>query len=178
VTVVFGGAVILMLAVLVNRTITPPDPGLGVERACADAIVRTMPDLSWVAPDRERRIQGRDIRDVTLALLPFHDGDLVRVAGVLRAEFEWVALYRSASAMRERSRAPWVSLDVLWRGEPFWQTKGPLISGRCVRVVGTYYGGAHTRFGMFDGAIRDVVRLDVWSTVGLAGGESAAAVTR
>jgi hypothetical protein len=46
----------------------------------------------------------------------------------------------------------------------YWQTKGPSISNRCVVVDGTYSSGAGGHFGMFNGTIRDVLRLDVWST--------------
>jgi hypothetical protein len=89
----------------------------------------------------------------------------VRVAGVLHAEFEWVALYPSRAAMEEQSwRAPWVGLGSLWPDEPYWKTKGPSISDRCVVIEGTYSGGAGGHFGMFNGTIGDVLRLAVWST--------------
>ena len=52
----------------------------------------------------------------------------------------------------------------LWPDEPYWRTKGPSISDRCVVVEGTYSGGAGGHFGMFNGTILDVLRLDVWST--------------
>ena len=75
----------------------------------------------------------------------------MRVAGVLHAEFEWVALYPSRAAMEEPSwRAPWVPLSSLWPDEPYWKTKGPLISDRCAVVEGTYVGGACGHFGMFN----------------------------
>jgi hypothetical protein len=81
------------------------------------------------------------------------------------AEFEWVALYPSPAAMEEQStHAPWVTLSSLWPDEPYWKTKAPSISDRCVVVEGTYSGGKGGHMGMFDGTIEDVLRLDVWST--------------
>jgi hypothetical protein len=125
---------------------------------------RSAADLSWVAPRREEQVRGRGIKTVTLGELPFHDGDPVRVAGLLHVEFEWVALYPSRTALEEGWRAPWVTLGSLWPDEPYWRTKGPSISDRCVALEGTYSGGPEGHFGMFNGTIRDVLRLDVWST--------------
>jgi hypothetical protein len=126
---------------------------------------RRAPDLSWLAQGREAKIRGREIQTVTLGALPSRNGRLVRVAGVLHAEFEWVALYPSRAAMEEQSwRAPWVTLGSLWPGESYWKTKGPSISNRCVVVEGTYLGGEGGHFGMFNGTIEDVLQLDVWST--------------
>jgi hypothetical protein len=136
-----------------------------VERACVEAMQRS-PDLSWVAPRREEIVRGRKVETVSLGELPFKSGHIVRVAAVLHAEFEWVALYPTRAAMDEPrwpSRAPWVSLGSLWPDEPYWRTKGPLISDRCVLVEGTYADeGGH--FDPSSGGIRDVLRLDVWST--------------
>ena len=141
-----------------------PPVGLSVERVCAEAIQRTTPDLSWLAPDRAEKVRGRQIETVSLGELPAHNRDLVRVAGVLHAEFEWVALYPSRAAMKEQSwRAPWVTLGSLWPHEPYWRTKWPSISDQCVVVEGTYSAGAGGHFGMFNGTIADVLRLDVWT---------------
>jgi hypothetical protein len=150
---------------LVDRREELPPIGPTVEQVCVETMERTAPDLSWVAPGRDEKVRDRKIKNVTLGELPSHSGSLVRVAGVLHAEFEWVALYPSHAAMGEQSwRAPWVTLGSLWPDEPYWRTKGPSISDRCVFVEGTYSGGAGGHFGMFNGTIADVLRLDVWSS--------------
>jgi hypothetical protein len=156
---------LLAAAAFVDWRVEPPPVGPSVAQICAETMQRRPPDLSWVAQGREAKIQGRDIRAVTLGELPSHGGSLVRVAGVLHAEFEWVALYPSRAAMEGQSwRAPWVTLGSLWPDEPYWKTKGPSISDRCVALEGTYLGGAGGHFGMFNGTIGNVLRLDVWST--------------
>jgi hypothetical protein len=157
---------LLAAAAIVDwQRVEVPHVGPSVEQICAETMQRTAPDLSWAAPNREERVRGREIKTVTLGELPSHTGSLVRVAGVLHAEFEWVALYPSRAAMEEQSsHAPWVTLGSLWPDEPYWKTKGPSISDRCVVVEGTYSGGAGGHFGMFNGTIEDVLRLDVWST--------------
>jgi len=156
---------LLAAAAIVDWRVELPPVGPGVERICAETMQRTSPDLSWVAQDREAKVRGREIKTVTLGELPSRSGSLVRVAGVLHAEFEWVGLYPSRAAMEERSwRAPWVTLGSLWPDEPYWATRGPSISDRCVVVEGTYSGGAGGHMGMFYGTIGDVLRLDVWST--------------
>ena len=157
-------ACLLAAWAVVDRRVELPPVGPSVEQICAETMQRTAADLSWVAQDREARVRGREIKTVTLGELRSHSGRLVRVAGVLHAEFEWVGLYPSRAAMVEQSwRAPWVTLGSLWPDEPYWRTKGPSISDRCVVVEGTYTGGAGGHFGMFDGTIADVLRLDVWS---------------
>ncbi len=157
--------VLLAAAAFIDRPVELPPVGPSVERVCVEAMQRTSPDLSWVARDRKGKIRGREIKTVTLGELPAHYGSLVRVAGVLHAEFEWVALYPSRAAMEEQPwRSPWVELTSLWPEEPYWRPKGPSISDRCVVVEGTYWGGAGGHFGMFNGTIEDVLRLDVWST--------------
>lgn len=135
-----------------------------VEHTCAETMRNARPDLTFVAPHRDERIRESKTPTVTLGELPSHNGHLVRVAGVLHAEFEWVALYPSRAAMEDGWHAPWVTLGSLWPAEPYWQTKGPLISDRCVVVEGTYSGGADGHLGMFNGTIRDVLQLEVWST--------------
>jgi hypothetical protein len=150
---------------LVNRRVEFPSVGPGVERICAETMQRTAADHSWVAPNHEERVRGREIKTVTLGELPSYVGSLVRVTGVLHAEFEWVALYPSRAAMEEQpTHAPWVTLSSLWPDEPYWKTKGPSISDRCVVVEGTYSGGTGGHMGMFNGTIENVLRLDVWST--------------
>src|SRR3954471_14714342 len=163
----FGVLAVGLLAAwaLVNRRVELPPVGRGVEQICAETMQRTAADLSWVAPNREERVRGHEIKTVTLGELPSHAGSLVRVAGVLHAELEWVALYPSRAAMEEQPwRSPWVSLGSLWPDEPYWKTKGPSISDRCVVLEGTYSGGTGGHMGMFNGTIEDVLRLDVWST--------------
>ena len=122
---------------------------------------RSPPDLSWVVPGREEKVHGREIEAVTLDELPFHDGDLVRVAGFLHAEFEWVALYPSRAALEDGLRAPWVALGSLLPDE---RATRPSISDRCVAVEGTYSRGPGGHFGMFKRDNSNLLRLDVWST--------------
>lgn len=154
---------LLAVWILVDRRVELPPVGPSVEQICAEAMQRTPADLSWVAPNRAEKVRGREA--VTLGELAGHTESLVRVAGVLHAEFEWVALYPSRAAMEEHSwRAPWVTLSSLWPDEPYWKTKGPSISDRCAVVEGTYSVGAGGHFRMFNGTIADVLRLDVWST--------------
>jgi hypothetical protein len=100
---------LLAAAAIVDRQrVEVPPIGPSVEQICAEAMQRRAADLSWVAPNRES-VRGREIKTVTLGELPSHTGSVVRVAGVLHAEFEWVALYPSRAAMEEQSwRAPWV----------------------------------------------------------------------
>lgn len=135
-----------------------------VEQTCVETMRRARPDLTFVASRREDEIPEKKIPTVTLGELPLHNGHLVRVAGVLHAEFEWSALYPSRAALEDGWRAPWVTLSTLFPDEPYWQTKGPSISDRCVVVEGTYARGAGGHLGLFNGTIRDVLRLDVWST--------------
>lgn len=154
---------LLAAAAFVDWRVELPPVGPSVEQICAETMHRTAPDLSWVAQGRKEKVRERET--VTLDELPSHSGSLVRVAGVLHAEFEWVALYPSRAAMEEQSwRAPWVALGSLWPDEPYWRTRGPSISDRCVVLEGTYSGGAGGHFGMFNGTIGDVLRLDIWST--------------
>ncbi len=153
-------AVVFVLYWGVGRPAVGPD----VERICAETMQRSAPDMSWVAPGREEKVHGDKIRAVTLGELPVHNGELVRVKGLLHVEFEWVGLYPSRSALEEGWRAPWVTLNSLWPDEPYWETKGPSVSDRCAVVEGTYSAGPGGHFRMFNGTIRDVLRLDVWST--------------
>ena len=156
---------LLAASALVDWRVELPPVGPRVEQICAETMQRRTPDLSWLARDREVKVRGREIETVPLRELPSRSGSLVRVAGVLHADFEWVALYPSRAAMENPSwRAPWVTLGSLWPDEPFWKTKGPSISDRCVVIEGRYSGGASGPFGMFNGTIGDVLRLDVWST--------------
>jgi hypothetical protein len=100
-----------------------------VEQICLEAMQKSAPDLSWVAPDRQERIRNRQIDEVTLGELPLRNsGDLVRVAGFLHAEFEWVGLYPSRGSLEEQlaqpgrnSHAPWISLGSLWPAQPYWR---------------------------------------------------------
>jgi hypothetical protein len=59
--------------------------------------------------------------------------------------------------------APWVSLQALWPREPYWMTKSPSISDRCVVVEGTFDASPGGHMGVFRGTIGDVRRLEVWS---------------
>jgi len=150
---------------VVDQEVPPPPVAPSVEQVCVETMDRSTPDLSWVVEGREEKIGGRDIETVTLGELPSHNGKLVRVAGVLHAEFEWVGLYPSRAWVQDQPwRAPWVSLGSLWPDEPYWHTGGPSVSDRCVLVEGTYSGDEGGHFGMFNGTIGDVLRLDVWST--------------
>ena len=162
---------LIVAASMVRRQVSLPRVGPDVEQTCLDVMQKSAPDLSWVAPDRQERIRDRQIKVVTLGELRVRNtGDVVRVAGFLHAEFEWVALYVSRDSLASEvarpslhSAAPWVSLGSLWSAEPYWRTKGPSISDRCVVVEGTYEPGAGGHFGSFNGTI-DALRLDVWST--------------
>jgi hypothetical protein len=155
---------LLAVWILVDRRVELPPVGPSVEQICTEAMRRPA-DFSWVAPNRAEKVRGREIKAVTLGELAAHTGSLVRVAGVLHADFEWVALYPSRAAMEEHPwRALWVTLSSLWPDEPYWKTKGRSISDRCAVVEGTYSAGAGGHLGMFNGTIADVLRLDVWST--------------
>jgi hypothetical protein len=143
---------LLAASAVVDRRVELPPVSPGVEQICAETMQRAAADLSWAAPNREERVRGREIKTVTLGELPSHTGSLVRVAGVLHAEFEWVALYPSRAAMEEQPwRSPWVRLTSLWPDEPYWRTKAPSISDRCVVVEGTYSGGAGGHFACSTG---------------------------
>ena len=70
---------LLAVWVVVDRRLELPPVGPGVEQICAETMQRTAADLSWVAPNREERVRGREIKTVTLGELPSHAGSLVRV---------------------------------------------------------------------------------------------------
>jgi hypothetical protein len=152
-------AAVAMVA-LVERALPVPLPRVGaVEAVCADAM-RRPPDLSWTAPDRERKLAGRRAADVTIGELPLHGGRPVRVAGVLHVEFEFVALYPSRDAMERGRDVPWVMPDS-FLADGRWRMV-PDIGDRCAVVEGLYLigpGGHHSRYR---GAI-DMFRLEVWS---------------
>lgn len=155
---------LLAIRPLVDPRIALPVVGADIEPICAEAMWRSPADLSWVAPERDERIRGQVVAAVSIGELPSHAGALVRVRGVLHAGFEMVGLYPSLAAMEKGPpSAPWVALDTLWPNEPYWNTKQPSISERCVVVEGTYRSGPGGHFGMFSGTIDDVLRLDVWS---------------
>jgi len=168
ITLITITAGLLGAMVVIGRRGDLPAVDPSVEPICAEAMQHRAPDLTWVTPHRQERGRDRDREATTVALgeLPLHQGSLVRVAGVLHAEFEWVALYPSRGAMEQRQpeQAPWVTLDPLWPDEGYLLTKAPSISDRCVVIEGTYSGGAGGHLGMFSGTIADVRRLDVWST--------------
>jgi hypothetical protein len=156
--------VLVAAAVLVDRETAASFPPVApdVEPACAAAMQRSPPDVSFGAASREEQVRRYGMRNVTLGELKVAPAGYVRVAGVLHVEFEWIALYPSRSAIEQRTDAPWVALDTLWPDEPSWKTRGPSISDRCVIVEGSYEGGASGHMNMFNGVIR-VQRLDVWS---------------
>jgi hypothetical protein len=106
---------LLTVVVLVDREAPLSTVGPSVEQICVETMQHSAPDLSWVAERGEDKTRRRGIKAVTLGELPSHDGNVIRVAGVLHAKFEWVALYPSRAAMEEPSwPAPWVSLGSLW----------------------------------------------------------------
>lgn len=119
-------AIVLAVAVVVDWEVPIPPVAPGVEQICAERMQQSAPDLSWIALGRDETVREREIQTVTLGELPFHNQELVRVAGVLHAEFEWVRLYPSRAAMEDRGPAPWVTLDSLWPGESYSRTKLPL----------------------------------------------------
>jgi hypothetical protein len=103
-------ASLLAVAAIVNwQRVEVPPVGPNVEGLCAETTQRTPADLSWVAPDRAEKAHGREIKAVTLGEVPGHTGSLVRVAGVLHVEFEWVALYPSRAAMEATPHRPFVT---------------------------------------------------------------------
>ena len=159
--------VVVVTLGLAHRAPLPlPPVDLGVEEACVEAMKRP-PDHTWVVPGRQDPIGGGELGEIqvaSLGMLLVHGGDLVRVAGFLHSEFEWNALYPSREAAAEHLPAPWVALGSLWPDEPYWKTRSPSISGRCVVVEGRYVGGPGGHFGSFVGRIDDILRLDVWST--------------
>jgi len=63
---------------LVDRRVELPPVDPGVEQICGETMRRIPADLSWVAPDREMRVRGREIKTVTLDELPSHAGSVVR----------------------------------------------------------------------------------------------------
>jgi hypothetical protein len=155
---------VLAAAMMVDWRFDLPAVAPSAEPICVETMRQKRPDFSWVAPRRDDVGAQLEIKTVTLGELLAHAGQLVRVAGVLHAEFESVGLYPSRAAMNDPSwRAPWVDLHPLWPGEAYWQTKGPMVSDRCVVVEGRYSPGPAGHFGMFNGMIEGVVRLDVWS---------------
>jgi hypothetical protein len=160
----FGIAVAGIVAVALQGDLNPELPPIGpaVEPLCLETMRRSAPDLTWSVPPREQRVD-RAVPTVTLGELPWHDRQLVRVAGVLHAEFEWVALYpsRDVIGFEEIGSGPWVDLYGLVPKPPdVW----PAISDRCVVVEGSYSKGRSGHMGMFNGRLDDLVRLEVWST--------------
>lgn len=98
----FGIVIALLIAsAWLEREAQSPPVRPALEQVCAETMQRTPADHSWVAPNREEMVRSHQIQSVTLGELPAYDGRLVRVAGVLHAEFEWVALYPSRAAMEE-----------------------------------------------------------------------------
>lgn len=169
-----GAACLLAAWSVSNRWVALPPVNLpsidaayaGVEPVCVDAMRQRPPDLTWAAPGRDAMLRGRTIRPTALEHLQV-TGRPVRVAGVLHVEFEWATLYASRDAIwlphGYPRKEPWVNLLSLWPEEPFWLTKAPSISDRCVTIEGTYTGGGGHMDG-FNGVIDNVLRLEVWST--------------
>jgi hypothetical protein len=160
--ILIASASLVAVTLLVDLNPDLPPIGPGVEALCLETMRRTAPDLTWVAPSREQRAD-RDVQPVTLGELRGHDRQLVRVAGVLHAEFEWVALYSSRDVIgfEDMGRAPWVDLEGLGVN---LSTLRPAISDRCVVVEGRYSRGSSGHMGMFNGRLDDILRLEVWST--------------
>jgi hypothetical protein len=154
-------ASLVAAAVLRNWRVESPRIGPEVEPICRDTMLRSGPDRTWVASSPVQRAGGK-IASVTLGELRGHDRQLVRVAGVLHAEFEHVALYASRAEMDDYFGAPWVNLERLAVGEELL-TMRTAVSDRCVVVEATYERGQLGHMGMFNGSL-DAVRLEVWST--------------
>jgi len=147
----------------VRRPVPLPDVALGIDPQCIEAM-RRPPDLTWVSPG------GATYRpDTTIAYgqLTGHGESLVRVAGVLRLEFEGVQLYRSfehvLEAYKGNDRATWVDFSELWPQEPEWLTRSPYVSDRCAAVEGRVVPGRGGHMGSSNGTIRRVTRLEVWA---------------
>ena len=145
---------------LLPRDMSPPLVGPEVEKVCSDAMRRSKPDLTRGVSYRSAVDGHGTPKLVPLGMLPAHDGELVRVAGVLHAQFEWVALYPTRVSMEEdRFKAPWVRL----RGLALeWHSIEKDISDRCVLIDAVYTGGAGGHLGVFRGEL-DVLHLQVWS---------------
>ena len=160
VTVVGAGA-----WVIISRPLELPQVQPTLEPLCAETMRRSPPDRSWRLPGGEEQLGAGTAVTVNVGDLASYGGQVVRVAGVLHVEFEGIGLYPSRAAMVEqRWLGPWVDLGTLWPSEPYWRTKGPLVSDRCVVVEGTYRAGAGGHFDRYNGTIANVRRLDVWST--------------
>jgi hypothetical protein len=137
----------------------------GVGPLCTETMARSEADLHWIAPERDEEIRRRGISNVSLDELEAYSDSLVRVAGVLHIEFEWVALHPSheAIASSEFHRSPWVDFDSLWPNEPHSYTRRATVSDRCAVIEATYSGQSRGHMGLFNGTLRRVLRLDVWS---------------
>jgi len=141
-----------------------PPVGPTVEQTCAEAMRAMGPDHSWVVPGHESAVETGSVPTVGFGDLSAHSGAVVRVAGVLHAEFDGVALYPSRAAMEQKPRQVLrVRLDELWPNGVELATTAPLISDRCVMIEGTYFSGWGGQFGLAAGAIQHVRRLDVWA---------------
>jgi len=164
-TGLFGALAIIVAGLVLAAAVVDlgstklPAVAPSVEAICIEAMRRSPPDLSIVR-NREENVQ---VKTVTLGELPLHGGEIVRVAGVIHVEFEWVGLYSSRAALEEGERGPWVRLGALWPDEPYWQTRAPAISDRCAVVEGTYLRGLDGHIGISNGTIDEIGRLDVWS---------------
>ena len=150
--------------VIISRPLELPQVQPTLEPLCAEAMRRRPPDHSWRLPSSEKQLGAGTAVTINIGDLAAYGGQVVRVAGVLHVEFEAIGLYPSRAAMAERRwLGPWVDLGTLWPDEPYWRTKGPLVSDRCVVVEGTYRAGAGGHFDRHNGTIANVRRLDVWS---------------
>jgi hypothetical protein len=137
----------------------------GVGPLCTETMDRSEADLHWIAPERDEEIRRRGISDVSLGELEAYSDALVRVAGVLHLEFEWVALHPSHEAIEssEFHRSPWVDFESLWPNELHSYTRRATISDRCAVIEATYSAQSRGHMGLFNGTLRRVLRLDVWS---------------
>ncbi len=121
----------------------------GVGSRCTETMDRSEADLHWIAPERDEEIRRRGISNVSLDELEPYSDTLVRVAGVLHLEFEWVALHPSHEAIEssEFYRSPWVDFESLWPNEPHSYTRHATISDRCAVIEATYLGAVPRSHG-------------------------------
>jgi hypothetical protein len=150
--------------VIIHRPMELPHVQPTVEQLCADTMRWRSPDHSWRRPGSANQLDAETVPTVSIGDLPSYGAQAVRVAGVLHAEFEWVALYPSRRAIDDTPwRAPWVELGRLWPDGPHWRTKGPVIADRCVVAEGVYLSGSGGPSACSTARLRTSVG-SMWST--------------
>lgn len=165
---VLAGAVAMLVIVgyrLVAQPVPVPEVASGIDPACVAAMRQSAPDLTWTAPGRNKMVRTHAIATVSPGQVAFHDRERVRVLGMLllAGSGHLLAFQDQARERESLLGVPSVNFRLLWPGEPYWLTKAPSVSGRCVVVEGTVSLSAAGGEVWSAGVIDDVVRLDVWS---------------